>query len=331
MIKNFLKSHSIHKKIVPSLDFFMLLRPTLFFSVWVMICIGMYIASILNNNPQMNVINYSMHTTALFLGVSFVCGSTFILNQIADIESDKINKKIFLLNEIIAPEKALSISKIVNALGFFIVLFIDWLIVFPLLFIFIIWGITYNNKQFNWKGSPWLGLFSNLMCGYLLILCGMIFNRSNIEFHILLVNSIKYIIPFIFAYASIVLLANIPDRYGDEVIDKKTLTVILGDKTTVALATFLCVLSFLVGIYIREPLSSTASLTSIPFFLFALFRGKRKDVIRAIRYPIFLLNFYVLTIYPLLIFPILIFYYVSKYYYWHRFSIHYPTLLVDND
>ena len=58
MIKKFLKSHSIHKKIVPSLDFFMLLRPTLFFSVWVMICIGMYIASILHNNPQMNIINY---------------------------------------------------------------------------------------------------------------------------------------------------------------------------------------------------------------------------------------------------------------------------------
>ena len=122
----------------------------------------------------------------------------------------------------------------------------------------------YNNKKFNWKGSPWLGLFSNLICGYLLILCGMIFNRSNIEFHILLANSIKYIMPFIFAYASIVLLANIPDRDGDEAIDKKTLTVIFGDKTTIVLATFLCFLSFLVGIYIREPLSSTASLTSIP-------------------------------------------------------------------
>ena len=199
MIKNFLKSHSIHKKIAPSLDIFMLLRPTLFFSVWVMVCIGMYIASILNNNPQMNIINYSIHTTALFFGISLVCGSTFILNQISDVQSDKINKKIFLLNEIVTSEKALIISKIINVLGFSIVLFIDWLIIFPLLFIFIIWGVMYNDERFNWKGGPWLGLFSNLICGYLLILCGMIFNRSNIEYQILLINSIKYIIPFIFA------------------------------------------------------------------------------------------------------------------------------------
>ena len=331
MIKNFLKSHSIHKKIVPFLDIFILLRPTLFFSVWVMTCIGMYIASILNSNTQMNIIDYNIHTLALFIGISLVCGSTFILNQISDIKSDKINNKIFLLNGIIRPDKALAISKIINILGFFIVLFIDWLVVFPLLFIFIIWGIMYNNENSNWKGDPWLGFFSNLGCGYLLILCGMIYNRSNIEFHILLINSIKYILPFILAYASIVLLANIPDKDGDKAIDKNTLTVIFGEKNTILFSTFLCILSFLVGIYINEPLSSTASLTSIPFFLFAVFRGEEKDIIRAIRYPIFLLNFYVLTIYPLLLFPILLFYYLSKYYYWHRLAIHYPTLLVDND
>ena len=331
MIKKFLKSHSIHRRIVPSLDVFMLFRPTLFFSVWVMICIGMYIASILNNNSKMNILDYDIYTIILFLGVSLVCGSTFILNQISDIKSDKINKKVFLLNEIISPEKALSISKVTNIIGFLIVLFIDYLVVLPLLFIFIVWGIMYNNERFNWKGDPWLGFFANLVCGYLLILCGMIYNRFNLDFYILFINSIKYITPFIFAYASIVLLANIPDKDGDEAINKRTLTVVFGANNTVILATLLCLSSLLMGLYIEEPLSSTASLTSIPFFLFAMFRGEAKDIIRAIRYPIFLLNFYVLTIYPLLIFPILIFYYVSKYYYWHRFSIHYPTLLVDND
>ena len=331
MIKKFLKSHSIHKKIAPSLDVLMLFRPTLFFSVWVMICIGMYIASILNSNTVMNIIDYNFYTTILFVGISFICGSTFILNQISDIKSDKINKKNFLLDGIISTPKALNISKTINLVGFLIVLFIDWVVIFPLLFIFLIWGITYNNEQFNWKGDPYLGFFSNLVCGYLLILSGMIYNRFDLELHTLIANSIKYIVPFIFAYASIVLLANIPDKEGDKAIDKNTLTVVFGEKNTVILAALLCHASFLVGLYIEEPLSSTASLTSIPFFLFALFRGKKKDIIRAIRYPIFLLNFYVLTIYPLLIFPILIFYYLSKYYYWHRFSIHYPTLLVEDD
>ena len=137
--------------------------------------------------------------------------------------------------------------------------------------------------------------------------------------------------PFLFAYASVVLLANIPDYDGDKAINKNTIAVILGRKVTIIIATSLCLISFLMGLYIDEPLSTTSSLTSLPFFFFALLRGEEKDVIRAIRYPIFLLNFYVFTIYPLLIFPVMISYYISKYYYWHRFSIHYPTLLVDND
>ena len=98
MLKKFLKSHPIHNKIVPSLDILMLFRPTLFFSVWVMTYIGMYISSILNNTTKMNITEYNIYTIVLFAGISFVCAATFILNQISDIESDKINKKISYIN-----------------------------------------------------------------------------------------------------------------------------------------------------------------------------------------------------------------------------------------
>ena len=112
---------------------------------------------------------------------------------------------------------------------------------------------------------------------------------------------------------------------------KQPITIQYGIKVTIIIATLFCLASFLIGLYIEEPLSSTSALTAIPFFLFAIFRGKKKDILRSIRYPIFLLNFYVITIYPLLVLPVMVFYYISKYYYWHRFNIHYPTLLVDDD
>ena len=38
-----------------------------------------------------------------------------------------------------------------------------------------------------------------------------------------------------------------------------------------------------------------------------------------------------LSYYPWLVVPLLCTYYLSKYYYWHRFDLHYPTFLVDND
>ena len=80
-----------------------------------------------------------------------------------------------------------------------------------------------------------------------------------------------------------------------------------------------------------EPLASTAALVSIPFFVFTVIRRLKKDVLRNIRYPIFILNFFTLSIYPWLFVPLAITFYLSKYYYWHRFDIHYPTFLVEND
>ena len=332
MIKKFIKSNPIHKKIVPSFDYFMLFRPTLFFSIWVMVCIGMYISGLVNNNVVINIVEYDVYTLMLYFGITLICGSCFILNQIADIKSDRINNKIFILNNIINPKDALNVSKVANIMGFGFVLYIDWIIAFPLVAIYIVWGILYNNEKYNWKSNPWLGLIANILCGYLLILCGIIYNRGeDLGIFQLIFSSIKYIFPFIFSYSSIILLANIPDTQGDESINKKTFTLQYGIKMTILISTLLCFLSFLLGLYLNEPLSSTSSITALPFFFFALFRGKNKDILRSIRYPIFLLNFYVLTIYPLLIFPIMIFYYLSKYYYWHRFNIHYPTLLVEDD
>ena len=116
MIKNFLKNNPIHKKIAPRLDYLMLLRPTLFFSVWVMICIGMYISSILSNTVEMNIIDYNAHTLIMFFGITLVCGSTFIINQLSDVDSDRINNKVFLLNGMISSKDALKISKIITPL-----------------------------------------------------------------------------------------------------------------------------------------------------------------------------------------------------------------------
>jgi hypothetical protein len=93
---------------------------------------------------------------------------------------------------------------------------------------------------------------------------------------------------------------------------------------------FFCA-AFVFALYHGDPLASTAACVSIPFFVFTVMRRFEKDVLRAIRYPIFILNFFTLSIYPWLFVPLLITFYLSKYYYWHRFDLHYPTFLVDHD
>ena len=331
MIKKFFKSHPMHKKIAPLFDLLMISRPTLFFSVWVMICIGMYIGMFLTHqNLSVNITEFNYKTIMMFAGISLICAGTFIMNQLSDIEGDKINKKLFIIGNIVTSEKALVISRVMPAVGAVAILFSKWVVIIPALLIYIFWGELYNNKEYDWKSKPSLGFLCNMVCGYLLVLSGVLYTSHNFSM-LLAVKSLLYILPFLFAYASVVLLANIPDIEGDKETNKKTFTVMYGVRNTVILSTFMCVFSLLLGLYLWEPLSSTAALSALPFFLFATFRGQNKDIIRSIRYPILLLNFYVLTIYPLLIFPVFISYYLTKYYYWHRFSIHYPTLLVDND
>ena len=52
-----------------------------------------YIGDLINNSVDINSTTLSIPTSILFLGISFVCASIFIANQIYDLEVDEINNK----------------------------------------------------------------------------------------------------------------------------------------------------------------------------------------------------------------------------------------------
>ena len=97
------------------------------------------------------------------------------------------------------------------------------------------------------------------------------------------------------------------------------------------ISTVLLIFVLMISLAINEPLLSVCALVSIPFYLYALLRNMDKDMIRAIKYPVFIFNFFTATIFPYLGIAVIIVFYLSKYYYWHRFDTHYPTFLIDND
>jgi len=138
-------------------------------------------------------------------------------------------------------------------------------------------------------------------------------------------------IPYVLCFTAVSLMTNIPDINGDSSENARTFSVVFGRRTTTLLATLSVGIAFYLSYNNSDPVASTASISAIPFFFFALFRNLERDILRAIRYPIFLLNFFVFAIYPWLFVSVFIIYYFSKYYYWHRFDLHYPTFLVEND
>tara|TARA_Y100000994_G_scaffold245349_1_gene246808 strand:- start:150 stop:1145 length:996 start_codon:yes stop_codon:yes gene_type:complete len=331
MIKEFLKSNSIHKKIVPLLDVIMVARLSYLFGVWAMVCIGMYIGDLINNSVDINSTTLSIPTSILFLGISFICASIFIANQIHDLEVDKINNKAIIIDNFITIDFSKKILFFLLPIGFLLIIFIDFLVFLPMFLLYLICGMLFTNQNFNFKQNIFMNFLFYIALAFLLILSGLIYSRNDMSIISLFSLSLKFIFLFLLIYGAVVLAINILDQEGDRQNNRITIPQNIGVRFTSIIAFLMCLFSFFIGLYLKEPLSVVCSISSIPFFLYLIFRGKEKDVIRSIRYPILLINFYLFMIYPLLFYPIVITYYISKYYYWHRFSLHYPTLLVDND
>ena len=331
MIKEFLKTNPIHKKIVPLLDVIMITRLSYFFGVWAMVCIGMYIGDLINNSIDINSTTLSIPTSILFLGISFICASIFIVNQIYDLEVDKINNKAKIIDNFISIDFSKKILFFLLPTGFLLIIFIDILVVLPMVLLYLICGMLFTNQNFNFKQNMFMNFLFYIILAFLLILSGLIYSRSDMTIISLFSLSLKFIFLFLLIYGAVVLAINILDQEGDQKSNRITIPQNIGIRFTSIIAFLMCLFSFFIGLYLEEPLSVVSSISSIPFFLYLIFRGKDKDVIRSIRYPILLINFYLFMIFPLLFYPIVITYYISKYYYWHRFSMHYPTLLVDND
>ena len=329
MVKQFLRDNPIHKRIVPYFDYFFLLRPTLYFAIWVMVVLGMSTAKMNIVEYPLWIMNYDVSTLLVFLGITLLCSGTFIINQITDKESDAKNQKLFLIGKYIEIKKAQQFSNVISIMGM-LLLVLGNLILVPLgVTIYILWGITYNKSPFEWKKHPYLGILTNIVIGIILFLIGwlQVSGINGIEIS----NLISLMTPYILCFTAVSLMTNIPDIKGDASESANTFSVKFGRRTTTIIATLIVIVAFYLSYKNSDPIASTASLSSIPFFVFALFRNLDKDILRAIRYPIFLLNFFVFAVYPWLFVSVFIIYYFSKYYYWHRFDLHYPTFLVEND
>lgn len=294
-----------------------------------MVVLGMSTAKMNIVEYPLWIMNYDVSTLLVFLGITLLCSGTFIINQITDKESDAKNQKLFLIGKYIEIKKAQQFSNVISIMGM-LLLVLGNLILVPLgVTIYILWGITYNKSPFEWKKHPYLGILTNIVIGIILFLIGwlQVSGINGIEIS----NLISLMTPYILCFTAVSLMTNIPDIKGDASESANTFSVKFGRRTTTIIATLIVIVAFYLSYKNSDPIASTASLSSIPFFVFALFRNLDKDILRAIRYPIFLLNFFVFAVYPWLFVSVFIIYYISKYYYWHRFDLHYPTFLVEND
>ncbi|MFQ6608708.1 MAG: UbiA family prenyltransferase [Fidelibacterota bacterium] len=320
------------------LDSLFLLRPTLFFPVWIMIMAGVSAAEGIDNPEIYWNTYFNWPMILLFAGLTLVAGSTFIRNQLMDVDTDSVNEKLFLLEKgAISTSAAERLAKVCLIAGMIFVVsgsFIELaqtgklssiLVVVWTLLVYQMWGVFYSTRQFNWARTPILGNLANGLAGLALFMAGWNFVSSET------LTGLLFSIPYLLAFASVSLLTAIPDIPGDVAADKTTFPARFGIPVTITVGTILASTSAIIGYLLNDPVISTSSIVSVPFFLVALIFLKEHHILRAIRYPIFILAMFLSVRYPWFFVTVLFTFFLARYYYYFRFGIIYPTFQVIHD
>ena len=333
MIKKFLQHHPVHKKIVPIFDVIFLLRPTMFFAVWIMVVVGMISVDLNMHASSLWNTEFSWKILFVFFGLSLLISAAFTSNQIDEAKNGKSNQELFLIGKYVSSEKGESIARTLLISGLLITIIANWITSIPAICIYFLWRTEFNHAPFEWKHSLGAGWLINSCVGILLFTIGWMLGMKNYQHNEIIpltIDTLFHMLPYLLYFSAVSLLTTLQYRKSDDA-DTSTLPIVYGSFASMLIATLMMSIALYLSLKYADPLASTATLVSLPFFIFAAFRRQNKDILRAIRYPIFILNFFSLAYYPWLVVPLFFIYYVSKYYYWHRFNLHYPTFLVDHD
>ena len=329
------------KQLFKPLDYFFVLRPTLFYPVWTVFLAGFFVQNkygvAANNSAASHHFLGTNGIAFIWVGLflTMLMGAVFILNQIMDRKTDNKNQKLFLIAHGYLTHKSAFIeSAALIAIAVIFAFIFSIKMGFLFLGILILTGWLYSFEPFKLKDRPLFGLVANGL-GALLIFFGGWMIRG-----VLTQESIIYSIPYVCSVAAVYLLTTLPDVEGDASTQKQTFGVKFGFKTTVYFALFFEVVALVLSFFSKDELMFYPALFSLPFFIWASITLKMIEVQRAVKYSILLLTFTIcvkwITIYSnaafsfkyAYFFLLMGVYFLSKIYYKVRFGLTYPSLSV---
>ena len=295
------------------LDYIFLARPVLLPPVWTIFLLGYHRNAL-----------HSGHKGLMFLALillTFLSGAIYALNQIYDVESDRINRKLFLLADNIIPKRNAAIeAALLNALSIFFayVLSTSLGILFTLGTAL---GFAYSAPPFALKNKPLGGLLSNALGhGSLVFLMGWCAGST------LSIKGMVYSIPYFLAVGAIYLNTTVPDKEGDIKAGKITLAGKWGESSTKLFSTFLVFVALIYSLFLKDYPFSLVAFVSLPFFVYTLFSQDNQRVMLATKVAVFCLSILAGIFYLWYFILLLLVYVISKIYYKQRFGVNYPSL-----
>ncbi len=301
------------------LDYVAVLRPTLLFPVWTLLLLGYHQARIAQATPETH------HPLRLWITLCFyslLMGAVYIVNQIADRETDARNDKLYLVAQgyvklqilkwqvgvLVAPSILLSLFVFrENPASLILILLSIGL------------GFAYSVRPIRLKGIPVADLCANAIgYGSIAFLVGWT-TLTPIS-----VEAVHSSLPYLFSVAAAFVNTTLPDVQGDEASGDNTIGVWLGKKRACLLSLILLIAAIVSAALFRDWIAGTTSVVCLPIFIYMNLYPKQNVIIWATRIGILILSCCAGVLFPiyLLWFGIVIF--STRWYYSFRFGIRYP-------
>jgi 4-hydroxybenzoate polyprenyltransferase len=327
------------RKIIRKLvDCLFLLRLPLLVPVWTILLLGWITSggSVRVGGFIVSPAALSGHLWIIISAFSLIVASIYVTNQIVDIESDRINDKLFLLPQGFVSIPAAWIITAICILGGLMIelAFIKSTPVLILFLLSLLLGIFYNLPPLRLKNHAVGGVLANALGhGMLTFLVGWYASRAlmpsadQLSLDFLKHGLLSGIAPSL-ANGAVYLATTIPDAAGDRQTGKRTFSVAFGEKKTAITAAALCAGSLIFSFFMSNYfwiLTIVAALSLIVFIRFAV-TAKQSHAFSAFKCPVILLTCCVALFVPEYAILTLMIFFASKIYYKQRFGMDYPTL-----
>jgi len=292
------------------------LRPILLIPAWTMLLVGYA-----RGQGQLSIILVLPKEFWLAVLIySGLMGAVYIVNQIFDVETDRLNKKLFLVAEGYVNKKAIIIEAAALFLAAIVIGFWKFSVLFGIVIMLSgILGLLYSVPPFKFKAKPFLDMLANgLGYGLLAFAAGWISaGRDN-------TNIWLFSVPYVLAVSAVYLNTTIPDHNSDQATGNITTGVFMGIKATRWLALTMMLSSLLLSIHFKDYLCLAASGAALPLFVMAVLSANMRWTMLSYQAGSLMLVVLSGILFPVFI-PILIATFLAlKFYHKWRFGMDYP-------
>jgi len=310
---------------VKKLDYFFVLRPTLFFPVWTISLSGYWAQQRFAGDPlvfaPMIELGAFDLTYMFIIGLfTMIMGGVFLLNQLADVETDRLNNKLYLVaNGDVSKSQALIETSLL-----FIVPLLPLIkdrpdLVIIMVFALLVTGWFYSCRPLVLKDRPISGALANLLGGIIIFALGWKIKGF------MSLDVVKYATPYVLGVLAVYFFTTIPDLKGDLASGKMTVAAKFGPRPAMWAGLVADVLAIGFAVWTRDWVVLLPTLAVLPFFIHAVHKNSVTEVLRTNKFATLFLSLIVCLRFPIYLVLITMLFFFSKWYYKKRFNIVYPS------